>query len=66
MRIREWLRQRRARKNAELVALVEKHKQARDAAPDKRYFLADESPHARAGDQALLSYFNSEDDREPD
>jgi len=64
MRIREWLRRRRERKNVELVELVAKQKQARDAAPDNRYFLTNESPHQRAVDQAILNYFPSGDDRE--
>jgi len=64
MRITDWIRRRRERKAAELVELVEKKKQARDAAPGKQYYLTEESPHQRAVDQTILSYFPSEDDRE--
>ena len=64
MRIREWIRRRRERKAAELVEFVEKQKQARDAAPDKRYFLTEEAPRQRGQDQALLNLYPAEDDRE--
>jgi hypothetical protein len=64
MRVVVWLRQRRERKNAELIELAEKQKQARDAAPNRDYFLSEESPHQRGRDQETLIYFPVDDGRE--